>query len=170
MGGCGAGQQAPEAVGAVAGQFHLVGDFAEGGLDAFAPFGDDLLEDRRHLLALIFSGWDEHGGAAGGLLGGEGGAVEALVTEQVSRSRPGQEQVGGGIALVDRGGHDVTMLVLGMCWYRFGKRPRQGVAEPGMAVRRQHDHPGNIGVAANSPFSAGPKPAPARMPWRLAPA
>lgn len=50
------------------------------------------------------------------------------------------------------------------------QRPRQGVAEPGMAVRRQHDHPGNIGVAANSPFSAGPKPAPARMPWRLAPA
>ncbi len=39
-GGGGAGQQAPEGVGAVAGQVHLVGDLSEGGLDPVAPLGD----------------------------------------------------------------------------------------------------------------------------------
>ena len=37
------------------------------------------------------------------------------------------------------------MLVLPMCWYRFGQQPRRGAAEPGTAVRRQHDHPGTSG-------------------------
>ena len=41
-GGRGAGQQAPERAGAVPGQFHLVGDLAEGGLDVVAPLGDDV--------------------------------------------------------------------------------------------------------------------------------
>ncbi len=94
-------------MGAVAGQFHLVGDLAEGGLDALAPLSDDLAEDRRHLLALVFGGRDEHGGAADGSLRGERLVVEAFVTGQVSRRRPGLEQVGGDIALVDRAG---TML------------------------------------------------------------
>src|SRR5258708_28838753 len=62
-GGCGAGQQAPERVSAVAGQFHLVGELLEGGLDPVAPFSDDLLEDRR-------------GGSAPGL-GGPGGPGRA---------------------------------------------------------------------------------------------
>jgi hypothetical protein len=39
---CGAGEQAPEGVRAVAGQFHLVCDLAEGGLDPVAPFRDEL--------------------------------------------------------------------------------------------------------------------------------
>src|SRR5260370_1327030 len=105
-GGCRAGQQAPEAVGAVAGQFHLVGDLAEGGLNAVAPLGDDLLEDGRHLLALVFAGRDEHGSAAGGLLRGERLAVEPLIREQVTRRRPGFQQVGGDLALVHRRTHD----------------------------------------------------------------
>ena len=38
----GSGEQAPEGVSAVAGEFHTVGDLAEGGLDPVAPFRDDL--------------------------------------------------------------------------------------------------------------------------------
>jgi hypothetical protein len=38
-GGDGASEQAPERVRAVAGQFHLIGDFFEGGLDPVAPPG-----------------------------------------------------------------------------------------------------------------------------------
>ena len=46
-----------------------------------------------------------------------------------------------------RAGADVSNdAVLTMCWYRFGQRPRQGAAEPGMAVRRRDDHPGAIGL------------------------
>jgi RNA polymerase sigma-70 factor, ECF subfamily len=45
-GGGRAGQQAPEGVSAVAGQFHLVGDLPEGGLDPVAPLGDHLLQAR----------------------------------------------------------------------------------------------------------------------------
>src|SRR6266568_2276836 len=102
----GTGEQPPEAVGAVAGQFHQVGDLAEAGLYPVAPLGDDLLQDRRHAPPLILRGRDEHGGAAGGLLRGECGAVEPLVREQVTRRRPGLQQVCGDLALVDRGGHD----------------------------------------------------------------
>src|ERR1700730_6159132 len=40
--------------GAVPGQFHAVGDLAEGALDAVAPFGDDLEQDGRHGVALLF--------------------------------------------------------------------------------------------------------------------
>jgi hypothetical protein len=39
--GGGPGEQAPEGVCAVPGQFHLIGDLGEGGLDPVAPFGDD---------------------------------------------------------------------------------------------------------------------------------
>ena len=39
-----------------------------------------------------------------------------------------------------------TMLVLAVCWYRFGQQPLRGAAEPGTAIRRQHDHLGNIGL------------------------
>ena len=39
-GGGGPGEQAVEGVRAVAGQFHLLGDLAEGGLDAVAPLRD----------------------------------------------------------------------------------------------------------------------------------
>ena len=91
---------------AVAGQFHLVGDLLEGGLDPVAPFGDDLLQDRWHGGALVLAGRHQHGGAAGGLPGGECGAVESLVCQQVTRRRPGLEQVLGDLALVDGGGHD----------------------------------------------------------------
>ena len=50
-------------------------------------------QDGRHGGALLLIGWDEDGGAAGGLGGGEGPAVEALVREQVARRWPGLEQV-----------------------------------------------------------------------------
>ena len=41
---------------------------------------------------------------------------------------------------------------------------------PGMAIRRQQDHPGVIGSPASSSFSAGPGPVSARMAWWTAPA
>lgn len=41
-GGGGPGQQAPEGVRAMAGQFYVVGDLAEAGLAAVAPLGDRL--------------------------------------------------------------------------------------------------------------------------------
>jgi hypothetical protein len=63
----------------VTGQFHVVGDLAEGRLDAVAPFGDDFQQDGGHGGALLLVGRDEDGGAAGGLGGGEGPAVEALL-------------------------------------------------------------------------------------------
>src|ERR1700689_3817609 len=44
-GGCGSGEQAPEGVGAVPGQFRAVGDLAEGRLDAVAPLGDGFPQD-----------------------------------------------------------------------------------------------------------------------------
>src|SRR5215471_4090582 len=53
---CGPGEQAAEAVRAVAGEFHAVGDLAEGGLDPVAPFGDDLQQGRRHAGPLLLSG------------------------------------------------------------------------------------------------------------------
>src|SRR6266498_3581264 len=109
MGGNGrgdTGEQAPEGVRAVAGQFHLVGNLLEGGLDPVAPFSDDLLQDRWHAAALVFGGRDQHSGAPAGLGGDECLAVESLVCEQVSRRRPGLQQVAGDVALVDRGGHD----------------------------------------------------------------
>lgn len=71
------------------GAVRLVGDFSGAGLDPVAPPGDDLLRDRRHPLALVPGGRDGHGGAAGGLLRGDGGAVEPLAREQVTRRRPG---------------------------------------------------------------------------------
>src|SRR5258706_1764666 len=52
----GSGQQAPEGVCAVAGQFHQIGDLCEAGLNPVAPLGDDLLQDGGHPLALIFGG------------------------------------------------------------------------------------------------------------------
>ena len=42
----------------------------------------------------------------GGLGGGEGPPVEALVGQQLARRRGALEQVGGDLALVDRGRHD----------------------------------------------------------------
>ena len=78
-GGCGPGEQAPEGVGAVPGQFHAVGDLAEGRLDAVAPLGDDLQQDGGHGRALSLTRRNEDGGAAGGLGGGEGPSAEALV-------------------------------------------------------------------------------------------
>jgi hypothetical protein len=69
-GGGGSGQEAPEGVGAVPGQFHAVGDLAEGGLDAVAPLGDDLEQGGGRRGALLLIGRDEDGGAAGGLGGG----------------------------------------------------------------------------------------------------
>src|SRR6516165_8894241 len=96
-GDCGAGQQAPEGMGAVPGQLHQVGDLAERGLDPVAPLGDDLEQDGRHGGALVLGGRDEHGGAAGGLGGGERLAVEALVRQQVTGPGPGAEQVIGDV-------------------------------------------------------------------------
>src|SRR5215469_4457146 len=105
-GGGGAGQQPPEGVGAVAGQFHLVGDLLERGFDAVAPLGDDLQQGGWHAGALVFGGWQKYRGAAGLLFSGERLPGEALVHQQVSRWRPGVEQVRGDVALVDGGGHD----------------------------------------------------------------
>jgi hypothetical protein len=45
-------------------------------------------------------------GGAAGLGGGEGGAVESLVHEQVAWQRPVLRQVIAHVALVDGGGHD----------------------------------------------------------------
>jgi len=95
----GPGEQAPEGVRAVAGQFHLNGDLAEGGLDAVAPLGNDLQQDRRRGRAVLLAWRDEDGGAAGGLGCGERPAVEALVREQVTRGGPGFQQVAGDLAL-----------------------------------------------------------------------
>src|SRR6266478_9886857 len=50
------GKQAPEAVGAVAGQFHQVGDLAKRGFDPVVPLGDDLLQGRRHAAPLALGG------------------------------------------------------------------------------------------------------------------
>jgi DNA invertase Pin-like site-specific DNA recombinase len=52
---CGPGQEAPEGVRAVAGQFHPVGDLAEGGLDPVAPFGDDFQQARWHRGTLLLA-------------------------------------------------------------------------------------------------------------------
>ena len=103
---CGAGEQAVEGVCPVAGEFHLVGDLLEGGLDPVSPFGDDLLQDRGHHGSLAFRGRDQDGGAAGGLPGSECPAAEALVRQQVTRWRTGLQQVRAGLALVYCGGHD----------------------------------------------------------------
>jgi hypothetical protein len=72
-------------VGAVAGEFHPVGDLAEGRLDPVAPLGDDFQQDGGHGGALALIARDEDGGAAGGQLRFEGPAAEALVREQVGR-------------------------------------------------------------------------------------
>jgi hypothetical protein len=93
-------------VGAVAGQFHLVGDLAEGGFDPVAPLGDDRPQDRRHGVALALGGREEDGGAAGCLAGRERRAGESLVQQQVTRRRRGGQQVIGHVALVDGRGHD----------------------------------------------------------------
>ena len=77
-----AGEQAPEGVRAVAGEFHLAGDLFEGGLDPVAPFGDDFPQDRRHAVALSLDRREEHGGAAAGL-----GGREALPLNPLSASR-----------------------------------------------------------------------------------
>jgi len=97
----------PQNVGAVACQFHLVSDLLGDGLNPVAPLGDDLPQDRGHAGALAPGGWDEHGGAPGGLGGDERFAVEALVCQQVAWRRPGQEQVFRHLALVHGRG---TML------------------------------------------------------------
>jgi hypothetical protein len=87
-GGCGPGEQAPEGVCAVSGQFHLVGDLAEGGLDPVAPLGDDLEQDGECGGAVLPPWRGKDGGAAGGLGGGERRPVEALVRQQVARGKP----------------------------------------------------------------------------------
>jgi hypothetical protein len=46
----------PEGVRAVTRQFHLVSDLLEGGLDAVAPLGDYLLQDRWHAALLVLVG------------------------------------------------------------------------------------------------------------------
>src|SRR5216683_2042791 len=89
---CRAGVQAPEAVGAAAGQFHQVGDLPEAGLDPVTPLGDDPLKDWRHAGALVLGGRAQHRGAAGGLFHGERLAVEALVAQQVTWRSPGLRQ------------------------------------------------------------------------------
>src|SRR5260370_1179483 len=78
-GRCGPGQEAREGMRAVAGQFHPVGDLAEGGLDPVASFGDGFQQARWYRGVLLLARWDEDGGAAGGLRGGERLAFEALV-------------------------------------------------------------------------------------------
>jgi hypothetical protein len=90
----------------VAGECHAVGDLAERRLDAVAPFGDDLQQAGGHGGALFPPGRDEDGSAAGGLGGGEAAPAEALVGEQVTRGRPGFQQVRRGLALVHGRGHD----------------------------------------------------------------
>jgi len=92
----------------VPGQFHLIGDLGEGGLDPVAPFGDDFQQQGRHGGPLVLAGRDEHGGALGSQLRGEVLAVEALVRQQVTREPAGAEQVDGDLAFVHRGGHDAT--------------------------------------------------------------
>src|SRR5512135_3187865 len=136
----GPGQEAREAVGAVAGQFHPVGDLAEGRLDAVAPFGDDFAQGGGHGGALLPAGRDGDGGAAGGLGGGEGPAAEALVREQVTRGGPGGQQVAGDLAFVHGGGHDGPGPDDAGAQVRFDGEPEaveplgvRGVAaEPGM--------------------------------------
>src|SRR6266480_611652 len=94
--GCGgAGEQAPEGMSAVAGQFHPVGDLGEGGLDPVAPLGDDRQQDGGHAGTLILGGRDQDRSAAGRLGGRECPAGETLVAQQVTRWRPGAEQVFG---------------------------------------------------------------------------
>jgi len=91
---------------AVPGQPHPFGDLGEAGLDPVAPVGDDLEQEGGHAGALVLGGRDQDRGAAGGLGGSKCGAVETLIAQQVTRRRPGGEQVAGDLALVDRGGHD----------------------------------------------------------------
>jgi hypothetical protein len=93
-------------VGAVPGQPHQVGDLGEGCLDPVAPLGDDLQQQGGHRLPPTLGRRGEHGGAAGRLFGGECLAGESLVCQQVSRWRPGVQEVGGDLALVHGGGHD----------------------------------------------------------------
>jgi hypothetical protein len=78
------GEEAPEGVGAVPGQFHLVGELTGRCLDPVAPLGDDLAQRRWHDGALVLAGRDEQCGAQGSQFSGERLAVEALVREQVS--------------------------------------------------------------------------------------
>ena len=71
-------------MGVVPGQFHSVGDLAEGGFDAVAPLGDGLEQGGQRDGALFLIGRDEDSGAAGGLGGGEARPEKPL---SASRSR-----------------------------------------------------------------------------------
>lgn len=82
----GTGEQTREAGGAVAGQFHQVGDLAKGGFDPVAPLGDDLPGSCR-----AAGPWwrDQHAGTAAAQE-----TANALPLKPLSVSRPG----GGGQA------------------------------------------------------------------------
>ena len=99
------GEEAPEAVCALAGEFHAVGDLAEGRLDPVAPFGDDFQQGGGHGGALLLIRGDEHGGAAGGSPAAKARPLNPLSASR-SRGRPSLEQVVGDLALVHRGWHD----------------------------------------------------------------
>ena len=147
-GGCSAGQQAPEGMGAVPGQLHQVGDLAKCGLDAVAPLGDDRQQDGRHGGPLVLGGRDEQGGAAGGQPGGEGPAVEALVRQQVAGPGPGFEQVFGDLAFIDRGGHDAPGADDPAAQVRLDGQPE--AVEP-FGVRGVAAEPGGQVVARTGP-------------------
>src|SRR5260370_23443039 len=108
-GRCGPGQEAREGMRAVAGQFHPVGDLAEGGLDPVAPFGDGFQQARWYRGVLLLARWDEDGGAAGGLRGGERLAFEALVGEQGTWRRAELPLVPGA-GLCCRRGESATVI------------------------------------------------------------
>ena len=80
--GGGPGQEPIEGVRAVAGEFHLVGDLLERGLDPVAEPGDQALQRPGHGGALLAGGRDEHVDPGAGHLSGEADAGEALVQQQ----------------------------------------------------------------------------------------
>lgn len=92
-GGSGAGEQAPDRMSAVAGQFELVGDLAEGHLDAVAQHGDQPAPGTGQVGTLAARGGDEDHGATDGQVGGEGAPAEAPVQQQASRGGSIRQQV-----------------------------------------------------------------------------
>jgi hypothetical protein len=96
-------------VSAVAGQFHLVGDLTECGLDAVAPLGDDPQQARCHGRAVSLGGREQDRDSLCGHRCGELAAGEALVGQQ-----PGQL-----VRALDRAGHQIAFI--DRCWH---DRPR----------------------------------------------
>ena len=92
------------------------------------------------MVALSFGGRQEHGGAAAGLGGGEGGAVEPFAHQQVKWWRPGFQQLVADVTLVHGSGDDAPGPDDAAAQVRLDGQPEavepfgvRGVAaEPGM--------------------------------------